>query len=138
MFDQDQGCYTLLLLTSLLAFENLALTMRNPCIEESAMQLNISGHHVEVTPALKDYVTSKLTRLERHYSDITNAQVTLSVEKLRQIAEASLHIRGREIVANAESEDLYAAIDMLTDKIDRQIIKHKEKLVERLHGAAAR
>ncbi|ARU55965.1 ribosome-associated protein [Oleiphilus messinensis] len=102
------------------------------------MQLNISGHHVELTDALKDYVNSKLSKLERHFDHISNVQVTLSVEKLRQIAEATIHASGADIHATAEHEDMYAAIDALLDKLDRQVLKHKEKIVARAHGASAR
>lgn len=91
------------------------------------MQLTISGHHIELTDALRDYVTTKISRLERHHDRITNTHVILSVEKLLQKAEATLHVAGADIFANSESEDLYAAIDTLTDKLDRQLIKHKEK-----------
>ena len=91
------------------------------------MQINISGHHVEVTPALREYVLSKLERLQRHFDQITNTEVTLVVEKLVQKAEATIHISGADIFAAAESEDMYAAIDALADKLDRQLIKHKEK-----------
>jgi putative sigma-54 modulation protein len=102
------------------------------------MQLNISGHHVELTPALKDYVSEKFDRLERHFDQISNGQVTLQVEKTRQIADATLHVTGGEINARAEDEDMYAAIDMLTDKLDRQILKYKEKNVARMQGNGAR
>ncbi len=102
------------------------------------MQINISGHHLELTPPIRDYVNEKLDRLTRHYDQITNIQVILNVEKVRQIAEATISIRGGEVFANAESEDLYAAIDMLTDKLDRQLIKYKEKNVDRQHGVHAR
>ncbi|EDN68696.1 Sigma 54 modulation protein/ribosomal protein S30EA [Beggiatoa sp. PS] len=92
------------------------------------MQLNISGHHIEITPALRSYVLNKMERLERHFEKVTNVHVVLSVEKLRQKAEATLHVSGANLFANAEHEDLYAAIDALTDKLDRQIKKHKEKV----------
>ncbi|MDJ0879850.1 MAG: ribosome-associated translation inhibitor RaiA [Halieaceae bacterium] len=92
------------------------------------MQITISGHHVEVTPALREYVLTKFDRLERHSEHITNTDVTLIVEKLVQKAEAKVHVSGADIFANAESEDMYAAIDMLADKLDRQLIKHKEKM----------
>ncbi len=91
------------------------------------MQLTVSGHHVEVTDPLRDYVGSKLERLQRHFDQITNIQVTLIVEKLVQKAEATIHISGADIFAAAESDDMYAAIDALADKLDRQLIKHKEK-----------
>lgn len=99
------------------------------------MQVNITGHHVELTASMKEYVSNKLEKLERHIDSITNIQVTLSVEKQRQIAETTLHIAGADIHATAESEDMYAAIDLLVDKLDRQILKHKEKQVARSHGA---
>ncbi len=98
------------------------------------MQINISGHHVEVTPALRDYVANKLSRLERHFDSITNTQVTLIVEKMRQRAEASVHVSGADLFAQSEHQDMYAAIDALADKLDRQIIKHKEKLLGRKQG----
>lgn len=98
------------------------------------MQLNISGHHVELTEALKAYVTEKFQRLERHFDQISNTNVILQVEKLRQIAEATVNISGGELHAKAETEDMYAAIDALVDKLDRQILKHKEKHVSRMHG----
>jgi len=91
------------------------------------MQVNVSGHHIEVTPALRSYVENKLDRLERHFDRITTMNVILSVEKLRQKAESTIHISGGEVYADAESEDLYAAIDKLADKLDRQLIKRKEK-----------
>lgn len=102
------------------------------------MQVNISGHQLDVTDALRDYVGEKLGRLERHFDRITNVQVTMTVEKLKQKIEATLHIAGGEVVANAEHEDMYAAIDLLADKLDRQLIKHKEKQLGRLQGATAR
>ena len=102
------------------------------------MQLNITGHHIELTDALKDYVTSKIEKLERHIDNISNVQVTLSVLKQRHIAESTLHIRGADIHGTSESDDMYAAIDLLVDKLDRQILKHKEKNVERSHGTSSR
>ncbi|MCR8921569.1 ribosome-associated translation inhibitor RaiA [Dasania sp. GY-MA-18] len=92
------------------------------------MQINVSGHHVEVTTALRDYVSQKFSRLERHFDQITNTNVTLTVEKLIQKAEANVHVAGADLFAASESEDMYAAIDTLTDKLDRQLIKHKEKV----------
>lgn len=91
------------------------------------MQINISGHHVDLTPSLRDYVSNKMERLERHFDHITTTQVTLSVEKLRQKAEATIHISGADIFAQSESADMYASIDSLVDKLDRQILKHKGK-----------
>lgn len=98
------------------------------------MQLNISGHHVEVTEALKSYTSEKLSKLERHFDHITNVHVVLSVEKMKQRAEATMHVSGAELFADADSDDMYAAIDALSDKLDRQLLKHKEKLVNRHHG----
>ena len=100
------------------------------------MQMNISGHHIEVTEAMKNYVNSKFEKLERHADNITNVQVTFSVEKTRQKAEISIHMKGVQLHADATEEDLYAAIDAVTDKIDRQILKHKEKSVDRSHGVS--
>jgi putative sigma-54 modulation protein len=102
------------------------------------MQVNISGQHLEVTDTLRDYVNEKFERLARHFDKITNVQVIMQVEKLKQKIEATLHVAGGEVVANAEHEDMYAAIDLLADKLDRQLIKHKEKQIEREQGAAAR
>ncbi len=98
------------------------------------MQLNLSGHHIEVTPALRTYVSDKLEKLERHFDHVTNVHVVLSVEKLRKKAEATLHVSGANLFANAEDEDMYAAIDALADKLDRQIKKHKEKIQEHHHS----
>ncbi len=92
------------------------------------MQMTISGHHLEITDSIRDYVHSKLERLSNHHDRITNTHVILTVEKLEQKAEATLHVSGKDIHADAVSEDLYAAIDALADKLDRQLIKHKEKL----------
>lgn len=92
------------------------------------MQITVSGHHVEVTPALRDYVNTKLSKLQNHFDNITNTAVTLTVEKLVQKAEATVHVAGANLFAACESEDMYAAIDSLADKLDRQLIKHKEKL----------
>ena len=95
------------------------------------MQVNISGHHVEVTEALHDYVTKKLERLASHFEQITNVQVTLGVEKLVKKAEAKLNTPGAEVHATADHEDMYAAIDLLADKLDRQLVKNKEKALGR-------
>ena len=91
------------------------------------MQITVSGHHVEVTDAMRDYVNTKVSKLHRHFDQITNTDVTLTVEKLVQKAEATVHVAGADLFAHAESVDMYAAIDGMTDKLDRQLIKHKEK-----------
>ncbi len=92
------------------------------------MQLNITGHHVEVTNPLRDYVANKLDKLNRHFDNITNTHVTLSVDKLQQKAEANIHVGGANLFANSVDKDMYAAIDILSDKLDRQLLKHKEKM----------
>jgi len=104
------------------------------------MQINLTGHHVELTPPLHDYVNSKMERLERHFDHVTDIHVILSVEKLRHKAEATLHVSGGTLFADAVQEDMYAAIDSLTDKLDRQVKKHKEKLTDhhRSEGSSAR
>ena len=91
------------------------------------MNLQISGHHIEVTPALHDYVTSKLERVTRHFDNLIGVNVILSVDKLKQIAEVTVHLRGKDVYVEAEDADLYAAIDLLVDKLDRQIQKYKQK-----------
>ncbi len=92
------------------------------------MQINFTGHNVEVTPALRSYAEEKLNKLVRHFDKITSIHVVFDVEKLRQIAEASIMITKGEVYARSESEDMYASIDSLIDKLDRQLIKHKEKI----------
>ena len=92
------------------------------------MQLDVSGHHVDVSQALKNYVETKFSRLERHFDIATHAHVILSVEKLDQKAEATVHVSGGNLFADAVDADMYAAIDALADKLDRQLKRHKEKL----------
>lgn len=92
------------------------------------MQLNITGHHVDITDSLQNYVESKLERLERHFDNVTNVHVILTVEKQRQKAEATIHISGADVFADAVNSDMYASIDALIDKLDRQVKKHKEKM----------
>jgi putative sigma-54 modulation protein len=104
------------------------------------MQVNLTGHHVDLTPPLRDYVNSKMERLQRHCDVVTDIHVVLSVEKLRHKAEATLHVNGGNVFADAVQEDMYAAIDSLTDKLDRQVKKHKEKMTDhhRREGSIAR
>jgi putative sigma-54 modulation protein len=104
------------------------------------MQINLSGHHVEITTALREYVNSKMERLERHFDQVTDIHVVLDVEKLRHKAEATMHISGGDIFADAVEENMYAAIDSLVDKLDRQLKKHKEKITDhhRSEGSIAR
>ncbi|MEB0135475.1 ribosome-associated translation inhibitor RaiA [Actimicrobium sp. CCC2.4] len=104
------------------------------------MNLTISGHHLEVTPAIREYVQSKLERIKRHFDHVIDIAVILTVEKLpekekRQRAEINLHLRGKDLHAESIAEDLYAAIDALIDKLDRQVIKYKTKLQDHQHDA---
>lgn len=94
------------------------------------MQISITGHHIDVTAPLKNYVTDKFARLERHFENVTNVHVVLSVEKLRQSAEATIHVSGGNLFADSEADDMYAAIDSLVDKLDRQLKRHKEKTTD--------
>ena len=98
------------------------------------MNLNITGRHVEVTPAIRDYVSTKLDRVIRHFDNVTSVAVILSVEKLKQKAEVTVHLSGKDVHVESVEEDLYAAIDVLADKLDRQIQKHKQKLQDHHRG----
>jgi putative sigma-54 modulation protein len=91
------------------------------------MNLNVSGHHLEVTPAIRTYVHSKLERIARHFDHVIDAHVILTVDKLRQKAEVTLHVRGKDLHCECEEADLYAAIDLLVDKLDRQVLRYKDK-----------
>jgi len=99
------------------------------------MQINITGHHVELTPALREFVEKKFSKLERFFDQIISVQVILTVDKLRQIAESDIKVAGGDVHASAESEDMYSSIDQLMDKLERQLIKHKEKTQARHQGA---
>jgi putative sigma-54 modulation protein len=101
------------------------------------MQINVTGHHVEITDALRDYVREKFDRLERHFDQVIDIHVVLTVEKNYNKAEANLQVSGNHIYADATHEDMYAAIDALIDKTDRQLLKHKEKMKDhhRAEGA---
>lgn len=94
------------------------------------MQLNLTGHHVELTTPMRDYVNSKMERLERHFDHVTDIHVVLSVEKQRHKAEATMNVSGGTLFADSVQGDMYAAIDALVDKLDRQVKKHKEKLTD--------
>ncbi len=98
------------------------------------MQLSLTGHHIDITPALRSYVEKKLERVERHFDHIIDVQCILTVEKLQHKAEATLGVSGGKIHADAIHGDMYAAIDALTDKLDRMVKKYKEKLTD--HRAA--
>jgi len=95
------------------------------------MNLTITGHHIEVTPAIRDYVTDKLSKITRHFDQVIDINVTLAVEKLVQKVEVNVHVSGKDIFAESGDADMYAAIDTLIDKLDRQVLKHKEKNGER-------
>lgn len=107
------------------------------------MNLTISGHHLEVTPALREYVLNKLERITRHFDQVVDVSVLLRVENMkekdrRQKAEVTLHVKGRDIFVEQEHEDLYAAIDQLMDKLDRQVVRHKDKVQDHHHESAKR
>ena len=91
------------------------------------MQIAISGHQMDVTPPLKEYVTQKMSRIERHFDNVTNTPVVLHVEKTRHLAEATINTKGATLHAEAAAEDMYAAIDEMMRKLDSQIRRHKEK-----------
>jgi putative sigma-54 modulation protein len=92
------------------------------------MQMNLTGHHVDVTSSLREYVDTKFAKLERHFDHINNVHVVLTVEKLNQKAEATVHMNGTEIFASSTNNDMYASIDTLVDKLDRQVLKYKGKI----------
>jgi putative sigma-54 modulation protein len=92
------------------------------------MNLTISGHHLEVTPAIRDHVLEKLDRVKRHFDHVIAIDVIMQVEKLVHKADATLHVKGQDFHARSENGNMYAAIDLLADKLDRQIVKYKEKL----------
>lgn len=97
------------------------------------MNLNITGHHVDVTPAIREHVQHKLDRVIRHFDHVTSVHVILTVEKAQQKAEVTLHVKGKDIHADCTDADLYAAIDLVADKLDRQVVKHKEKVTDHNH-----
>jgi len=93
---------------------------------ERLMNLNLTGHHLDVTPAIRDYVVAKLDRITRHFDHVIDVNVVLSVDKLARKVEANVHVRGKDLHAEAVDGDMYAAIDALSDKLDRMVLKHKE------------
>lgn len=105
------------------------------------MQLNITGHHVDITPPLKSYVEEKIQKITKRFNNITNVHVVLTIENHKQNlkvqkAEAHVNLAKGDIHATAEADDMYAAIDAMSDKLDRQVIKHKEKLSNHGDGEA--
>lgn len=101
------------------------------------MNLNLTGHHLEITPALRDYVSAKLERVTDHFDQVIDVKVTLSVEKLKQTVDATLHVPGNDLHAECSGDNMYSAIDLLADKLDRLVLKHKEKQGDhhRVNGA---
>ena len=91
------------------------------------MNLHLTGHHVEITPAIREYVTAKLARINRHFDHVIDVNVIMTVEKLDQKIEANVHLSGKDIHVQSNDGDMYAAIDSLIDKLDRQVIRHKER-----------
>ncbi|WP_066272673.1 ribosome hibernation-promoting factor, HPF/YfiA family [Hydrogenophaga palleronii] len=107
------------------------------------MNLTISGHHLEVTPALRGYVTTKLERISRHFDQVVDIKVLLTVDNLkekdlRQKAECNVHVKGRDLFAESTHADLYAAVDDLADKLDRQVLRHKNKTQDHHHDTVKR
>jgi putative sigma-54 modulation protein len=98
------------------------------------MNLHLTGHHLQITPAIREYVSSKLARITHHFDHVIDVSVILTVEKLQQKVEATVHVRGRDIFCESSGPDMYAAIDGLIDKLDRTIIKHKEKNLQQRHA----
>lgn len=94
------------------------------------MQVQISGHHVDVTDALREYIGKKMTRIDRHFDQVIDVHVVLEVQKQRQKAEGTVHLAGANLHAETEHDDMYAAIDLMVDKLDRQVRKHKEKTTD--------
>jgi len=94
------------------------------------MQMNLSGHHVEITSSLREYVTEKMQRIERHFENITDINCVLTVEKLEHKAEATVHVSGNSLHAHSVESDMYAAIDAMIDKLDRQVRRHKAKITD--------
>lgn len=98
------------------------------------MNLHITGHHVQVTAAIRDYVSAKMERVTKHFDHVIDVKVIMSVAKLQHKIEATVHVRGRDIFCESTEADMYVAIDALIDKLDRTIIKHKEKNLEHRHA----
>ncbi len=101
------------------------------------MNLHLTGHHLEITPAIRDYVVSKLDRVTRHFDHVIDVNVVLTVDKLQRKVEANVHVRGKDIHVESIDDDMYAAIDALADKLDRQVVKHKEIRSAHRHDSGA-
>jgi ribosome hibernation promoting factor len=100
------------------------------------MNLHLTGHQLPITPAIREYVATKLQRITHHFDHVIDVNVIMSVEKLKQKVEATVHVRGKDIFCESSASDMYAAIDGLVDKLDRNIIKHKEKNLAQRHTGA--
>jgi len=98
------------------------------------MNLNLTGHHIEITPAIRQYVTDKLERISRHFDHVIDVNVVMTVEKLDQRIEANVHLSGKDIHVQSHDGDMYAAIDGLMDKLDRQVLRHKERFADGKHS----
>ncbi|PCI06984.1 MAG: ribosomal subunit interface protein [Gammaproteobacteria bacterium] len=98
------------------------------------MQIELTGHHIEITDSLRDFVNEKMARLERHFDKVNNTHVILTVEGDRHKAEATVHMSGHDVFADCTEADMYVAIDGLMNKLDRQVKKHKEKITNHLHN----
>jgi putative sigma-54 modulation protein len=101
------------------------------------MNLHLTGHQLPITPAIREYIATKLQRITHHFDHVIDVNVIMSVEKLQQKIEATVHVRGKDIFCESCASDMYAAIDGLVDKLDRNIIKHKEKSLAQRHDGAA-
>jgi putative sigma-54 modulation protein len=97
------------------------------------MNLNLTGRHLEITPAIRQHVTEKAAKIRNHFDGVMDLTIILSVDKLRQKAEGSVHVSGKDLFVESEDDNLYVAIDNMIEKLDRQIIKHKEKYEARRH-----
>src|SRR5512145_807269 len=102
------------------------------------MNIHLTGRHLEITPAIREYATGKFGKIKRHFDNVIDVNIILSVDKLKQKAEATIHISGKDVFVECEDENLYAAIDALVDKLDRQVLKHKEKLADRRHDGSGK
>jgi putative sigma-54 modulation protein len=101
------------------------------------MNLHLTGHQLPITPAIREYISGKLERITHHFDNVIDVSVVLSVEKLEHRIEATVHLRGRDIFCESSAQDMYAAIDGLIDKLDRLILKHKEKTLSHRHDGDA-
>ena len=102
------------------------------------MNLHLTGHQLPITPAIREYIAAKLEKITHHFDNVIDVNVIISVDKLEQKIEATVHLRGRDIFCESSATDMYAAIDGLVDKLDRTILKHKEKTLSHRHDGGAR